>query len=71
MDLTLYDCMGLFSVSDSETIILEADDVSEERYELSNGWKSFNQECKRQTWKYCQVSRIDVCKGYIRFWIEV
>ena len=71
MDLTVYDCMSLFSVSDSETIILEADDMSEERYELSNGWKSFSTDCKRQTWKYCQVSRIDVRKGYIRFWIEV
>ena len=70
MDLTLLDCMRLFSVEKCTEIILTADDESDEEYRL-DGWKSFDKSCHRLTWKYCQVSKIDVCHGYIRFWIEV
>lgn len=71
MDLTLYDCMNLFSVSKKIKIILRADDESEEEYILDSGWASFDLSCKRKTWKYCQVSHIDAGAGYIIFWIEV
>lgn len=70
MDLTLLDCMRAFCISKGEEIILTADDESDEEYRLSKGWDSFENECHRITWKYCQVSRIDVGAGYIRFWIE-
>lgn len=70
MDLTLFDCMGAFCVSSKVEIILTADNESDEEYRLSHGWDSFEKDCLRRTWKYCQVSRIDVGSDFIRFWIE-
>lgn len=70
MDFTLLDCMRLFSVEKGIEIILTADNESVEEYRLDGGWKSFDRCCHRSTWKYCQISQVDVCHGYIRFWIE-
>lgn len=70
MDLTLSDCMRAFCVGKGIEVILTADDESDEEYTLSDGWGSFEKDCLRNTWKYCQVSRVDIGKGYIRFWIE-
>lgn len=70
MDLTIVDCMRIIKIEKGIDIVLTADDETDEEYTLSGGWSDFDKCCHRQTWKYSQVSRVDICEGYVRFWIE-